>query len=193
MSLAKFIGCIRMQVHFDSAFKGMKFDDICEWISLNRERLIGSAIFTKNNSITSKIVSWAESWRCKDKNFIPSHTGSIIEYEGEICLFDMKPPRATIQPLAEYLYTTDDSFVLIVRDFALDERWFSEDIAYHIGEFYPYLSAIRSVFTKRQTKWVRHCSELHLRELQKQGLYKDLNPEITPDELYHAMMKERNK
>ena len=176
-----------MQIHFKTAFKDMTFENIEAWITLNHDRLIGSAVFTKNNSFVSKAVSWVEGLRCKDKRFIPSHTGSVVEYKGEICLFDMKPPRATIQPLAEYLFTTNDDFVLVLRDFALDTKMFSLNVTYHIGEFYPYLSALRSVLTKRQTKWVRHCSELHLRELQKQGLFTKLNPEITPDELYHTL------
>lgn len=182
-----------VQIHFESAFKGMTEDELQKWLKLNRERLIGSAIFTKNNSLTSKIVRWAEGWKCKDKAFIPSHTGSIIEYKNDLYLFDMKPLRASVQPLAKYILETNDDFALILRDFKIDTRMFSLNIAYHIGEFYPYLSAIRSVFTKRQTKWVRHCSELHLRELQIQGLYTELNPEITPDELYHALCEEKEK
>ena len=173
------------QIHYNTAFDNMSMDDLNKWISFNYERLIGSAVFTKNNSLTSKVVRWAESWKCKDKCFIPSHTGSIIEYDNELHIFDMKPLRASVQPLAEYLYYSDDEFVLVLRDFQLDTRMFSLNIAEHIGEFYPFMSAVRSVLTKRQTKWVRHCSELHIRELQKQGLFKDINPEITPDELLH--------
>jgi hypothetical protein len=182
-----------MQIHFNTAFENMSAEEVEKWISFNKNQLIGSAVFTLNNSLTSKIVRWAESWRCKEKDFIPSHTGSIIEKDGMIYLFDMKPPRAAIQPLANYICNTKDTFVLVMRNFQIDTRMFSLNIAYHIGEFYPYLSAIRSVFTKRQTKWVRHCSELHLRELQKQGILTKLNPEITPDELYHALIEEEKK
>jgi hypothetical protein len=188
-----FSGGFMARFHFDSAFKCMPIDDIDKWIEFNHNQLIGSAVFTKNNKIGSKLVRWAESWRCKDKGFMPSHTGSIIEYKDEICLFDMKPIRATIQPLAEYLKFTDDSYSVVMRDFELDTKMFSKNIAYHIGEFYPYMSAIRSVFTKRQTKWVRHCSEMHLRELQKQDLFLDVNPEITPDELYHLLVVGKEK
>lgn len=182
-----------MQIHFNTAFENMSREAIEKWISFNRSQLIGSAVFTKNNSLTSKLVRWAESWKCKDKTFIPSHTGSIIEKDGQICLFDMKPPRAAVQLLADYICNTKDDYCLIMRNFQIDTRMFSLNIAYHIGEFYPYLSAVRSVITKRQTKWVRHCSELHLRELQKQGILTKLNPEITPDELYHALIEEEKK
>ena len=179
-----------MEIYRETTFKYKSLENIVAWISLNRDRLIRSAIFTKNKSLVSKLVSWVESLHCKNESFIPSHTGSIVEYKGEICLFDMKPPKAAIQNLAEYLFSTDDEFVLIMRDFDLDTKMFSSNVTYHIGEFYPYLSAIRSVMTKRQTKWVRHCSELHLRELQKQELFINLNPEITPDELYHVLLGE---
>lgn len=176
------------QMHFNTSFEGMPIEDLNKWIGFNRERLIGSAIFTKNKSLTSKVVSWAEKWKCKNECFVPSHTGSIIEYNGEIYIFDMKPLKARVQQLNEYLLNSKDDYVLVLRDFALDTRMFSINIAEHIGEFYPYMSAVRSVFTKRQSKWRRHCSELHLRELQKQGVLTELNPEITPDELLHIMV-----
>lgn len=180
------------QIHYNTAFQGMHTDEIDMWISFNYKRLIGSAVFTKNKSFTSKLVCWAEKWRCKDDCFVPSHTGSIIEYNGELYIFDMKPLKARIQPLDEYLLNSNEEFVLVLRDFRLDTKMFSANIAEHIGEFYPYMSAIRSVFTKRQSKWRRHCSELHLRELQKQGLFLDVNPEITPDELLHVLKGVKN-
>lgn len=163
-----------------------------KWLLMNEYRLTGSAIFTKNNSVGSKLVRWGEKHlfaKCKtDDCFTPSHTGSIIMRGAELCIFDMKPPRAAIQPLKRYLLTTDEDYRIVIRDFPLDPRMFSANCAYHDGEFYPYLSALRSVFTKRQSKWQTHCSELHLRELQKQGLFKGVNPEITPDELYHLFL-----
>lgn len=182
------------QAHYNSAFQDMSEEDLRTWLRLNRERLIGSAIFTKQDSITSKLVRWGEKHlfaKCKGDNcFIPSHTGSIIEYAGELYIFDMKPLRANVQPLFDYLLYTDESYILVMRNFALDTSMFSLNLQFHIGDFYPYLSALRSVFTKRQTKNARHCSEMHLRELQKQGLFKDVNPEITPDELLHLLLED---
>lgn len=178
-----------VQIHFKSAFANMSLEEINKWISFNREQLIGSAIFTKNKSVTSKIVCWAEEWHCKKVCFVPSHTGSIIDYNGVLHIFDMKPLKAKIQPLDKFLKETKDEYALVLRNFQLDTRMFSINIAEHIGEFYPYMSAVRSVFTKRQSKWRRHCSELHLRELQKQGILTELNPEITPDELMHAILE----
>lgn len=177
-----------IDVYHDKDFKGLTPEEIKVWIALHSKTLIGSAIFTKNNSLVSKTVCWVE--RCKNKKecFVPSHTGSIIKYQGQIMLFDMKPLRAKVQSLADYLLKTADDYVLILRNIDLNIEMFSANIAEHIGEFYPYFSAIRSAFTKRQSKWRRHCSELHLRELQKQGILTELNPEITPDELYHEQI-----
>lgn len=177
------------QVHFDTAFQYLPIDQIDQWINFNEERLIGSAIFTMNNSLTSKIVRWAESWRNKETEFIPSHTGSIVKYKNNLYVFDMKPPRAKKTLLIDYLKNTEDTYALVLRGFLLNGEMFSANILEHEGEWYPYMSAIRSVFTKRESKWRRHCSELHLRELQKQGLFQDLNPEITPDELYRVLAK----
>lgn len=169
----------------------LSFQKISYWIELNREQLIGSAIFTKQDTLTSKLVRWGERHlfaKCKSNDcFVPSHTGSIIEYDNDLYIFDMKPPRASVQSLIKYLLETDEDYILVMRDFKLNTEMFSKNLAYHIGEFYAYLSALRSVFTKRQTKWVRHCSEMHLRELQIQGLFTDINPEITPDELLHVL------
>lgn len=174
-------------VHFNTAFENMSEEDINTWIILYRKRLIGSAVFTKNDSLTSKVVSWAESWRNKKGGFVPSHTGSIVEKDKKLYVFNMCPPKAYIQPLNNYLLYSKDEFAIVIRDFPLNTKMFSANILYHLGEFYPFLSAIRSVFTKRQSKWRTHCSELHLRELQKQGKFKDCNPEITPDELFKLL------
>lgn len=166
-------------------------DKLEAWIKLNKTRLIGSAIFTKQDTLTSKLVRWGEKHlfaKCKsDDCFVPSHTGSIIENCRELYIFDMKPPRASMQPLKEYLKDTEEDYVIVMRDFALNTEMFSFNLYFHVGESYPYLSALRSVFTKRQSKWRRHCSEMHIRELQKQKLFKDINPEITPDELLHVL------
>lgn len=181
------------QIHYKTAFEGITPEGLEKWINFNKTRLIGSAIFTKNKSITSKIVRWAESWTCKDKHFIPSHVGSIILYNNNVYIFDMKPLHARVQKLSDYILNTDEDFVLVMRNFVLDTKMFSLNIAEHIGEFYPFMSAIRSVLTKRQSKWRRHCSELHFRELQKQGLFKTINAEITPDELLHVLKDQQGK
>jgi hypothetical protein len=182
-----------MQRIFDkSYFKDKLRSDIQLWIDTHKEQLIGSAIFTKSNGIVSKVVTWAEGWTCKDKDFCPSHTGSIVLKDNELLIFDMKPPKATTQSLEKYLWTTKEDFVIVLRDFKLDIDMFSKTILEHEGQGYPYMSAIRSVFTKKQTQWNCHCSELHLRKLQLQGLFTDTNAEITPDELLHLLEGETN-
>lgn len=177
------------QVHYKSAFKDLTPDQLDGWLKVNREQLIGSAIFTRNNSITSKIVRWAEGFKCKQKGFIPSHTGAIIEYLGDLYIFDVKPMKSKVQLLKDYLLYTDEDYILIIRDFELDTKMFSLNCIYHIGDWYPFMSAIRSVFTKRQTKNAQHCSEFVLREWQKQGLFQNVNAEISPDELLHLLVK----
>lgn len=181
------------QVHYKTAFEGMQEEDLKKWIKSNHDRLIGSAIFTCQDSLTSKLVRWGERHlfaKPEEKTkFVPSHTGSIIEYANDLYIFDMKPLRASVQPLFDYILETEEDFCLVLRNFALDTQMFSLNLQFHIGDWYPYLSALRSVFTKRETKNARHCSEMHLRELQKQGLFKDINPEITPDELLVLLKK----
>ena len=181
------------QMHYKSAFEGISEEELDKWLEFNKTRLIGSAIFTCQDTWTSKLVRWGERhlFAKPDEKlkFVPSHTGSIIEYMGELYIFDMKPLRASVQPLKEYLLYTDEDYCLVLRDFPLDTVMFSLNLQFHIGDWYPYMSALRSVFTKRQTKYATHCSELHCRELQKQGIYKELNPEITPDELFQVLKK----
>ena len=176
-----------MVIHFKSAFENLSEKDVDEFMKLNKNKLIGSSIFTSNNSIISKIVRFVEKKKLNRGGFIPSHTGSIIEYNNNIYVFDMKPLRASITLLKNYLLNTKDDFCIVIRDYDLDGKMFSANVAYHIGEFYPFLSAISSVFSKRNTKYRTHCSELHLRELQKQGLFLDINAEITPLELLDVL------
>lgn len=175
-------------------FKNLPREDFYLWVHAHHDQLIGSAIFTKNKKFCSKLVSWAQKVHDKSKDeFIPSHTASIIEKDGLLYSFDMKPPRASITSLTRYLLSTEDDYLLLLRDFPLDTFMFSKNIGYHIGEFYAYLSALRSVFTKRQTKWVNHCSELHARQLALQGYQfpKDFNLECTPNELLMALRESK--
>lgn len=180
------------KIYKKSEFIKMQPKMLHTWLAIHKTRLIGSAIFTSNNSLVSKIVSWASSWG-KKAEFVPSHVGSIIEHQGNLFVFDMKPPRASMTPLANFLLYTNDDYKLILRDFDLNTQWFSSDMIFHLNEFYPYLSAIRSVFTKRNTKFVNHCSELHARLLQRQGLFNDFNPECTPLELYELLNDKQSK
>ena len=176
-------------IHYKSAFKDLTPEQLDGWLQVNKKQLIGSAIFTRNNRITSKIVRWAERLRTGCKGFVPSHTGAIIEYQNDLYIFDVKPLRSRVQLLKYYLLYTDEDYILYLRDFDLDTKMFSLNCIYHIGDWYPFGSAIRSVLTKRKTKNSRHCSEFYITELQKQGLFSNANPEITPDELLHLVLR----
>lgn len=178
---------MKRKIYNKSDFINMTPDMLNVWITWRKSILVGSAIFTSSNSIISKLVSWAESWRNKEAEFKPSHVGSIVEKDGNLFVFNMQPPRASMTPLCDFLLNTDCEYNLILRDFELNTQMFSANLIFHLGEFYAYLSALRSVFTKRRTKYVRHCSEMHVTELQKQGLFTDFNPECTPLELYELL------
>jgi hypothetical protein len=161
--------------------------DLSGWLKKNHKALIGSAVFTKTDSFVSNLVSWAQSFKCPSKGFCPSHIGSIIELGGKLYVFHMKPLKSYVVDLYDYLLNTEEDYRLVKRDFEIDTYMFSKSVGYHVGEWYPYLSAIASVFSKRQSKFKTHCSELHLRNLQLQDLFLDINPECTPDELYHLL------
>ncbi len=180
-----------MFIYNEKDFSGMSLEEIQTWVALYKESLIGSAVFTANNSFISRLVRWVQKFRCNDNHFIPSHVGSIVEYNNNLWVVNMQPPKASMTSLTHYISsdfeTKGEVFSIIIRNFPIDKKMFCSNILEHVGEFYPYLSAVRSVFTKRESKWRRHCSELHLRELQKQGYYMEVNSEITPDELWHLL------
>ena len=114
-----------MQEFSKDFFKGMEREKFYLWIHEHKQALIGSAVFTKNNTFGSKLVSWAQKVHDKSKDeFIPSHTASIIEKDGDLYLFDMKPPKASVQPLTRYLLATDDEYILVLRNFPIDTKIF---------------------------------------------------------------------
>lgn len=163
---------------------------LMSWISVYKNKLAGSAIFVRNESLLSKIISSVCKNKCPDKTFIPSHVGSLVLVGGDVAVFDMVPPKAKITPLIDYLTSTDDDYEIVMRDFDLDVEKFSFGIVERVNKRYGYLSAIQSAF-----KWLwyplrEHCSEIHLRELQKQRLFEGIDAnEITPDGLYHLLIE----
>ena len=117
-------------------FKNMEREKFYLWVHEHKQALIGSAVFTRNNTWGSKIVSFAQKIHDKAKaDFIPSHVGSIIEKDGDLFLFDMKPPKASVQPLTRYLLATNDEYILVLRDYPIDKTIFIQLIIYHLGEF----------------------------------------------------------
>ena len=168
-------------------FKDMSYAAIIEWVDKHQPELEGGALFVSATSFFGAIIKWFERRGQHHYGFTPSHVGSLVIKDGQLALFDMKPLFARTQDLAHYLATTNEEYVLMPRHFELDVQRFSKEILKYDGTLYPFLSAISSVFHKFPSKRRKHCSELHLACLQHQGLYRDVNSEITPDELYKLM------
>lgn len=174
-------------------FKNLTYSEIERWIHKYKKQLVGSAIATANSGIISKIVSAVTKHRSKHNFFIPSHIGSIIERNGEIYIFDMKPPRAKCTLLIDYLLNTKDKFYIVIRDFDINAQDFSKYILKFDGNIYAYISAIECAFTL--TKWLpnikNHCSELHIRALQQQGLFLNkIADDLTPVETFEILIFE---
>ena len=73
----------------------------------------------------------------------------------------------------EYLATTKDEFILVMRNFYINTESFSLDILKRLNKPYGYLSAIQSAFKYMFWGFKEHCSEIHLKALQDQGLFKE--------------------
>lgn len=178
-----------MTYHNNTAFAGMTKAEIEQFCILNEFQLIGSALFTKNKSFISKVVSWVCKGKAKNQKFIPSHVGSIVLAGGHVYLFDMKPPKPTLTRLDKYLATTKDEYLLVMRNFALNTETFSINIINRMNERYGYLSAIQSAFKYLWYPLREHCSEIHLKELQAQGLFNAYNAnKTTPEDLKEILL-----
>lgn len=178
-----------MTNHYNTAFAGMTKEEITNFCGLNEYQLVGSALFAKNKSVVSKVVSWVCKGKAKDEKFIPSHVGSIVLTGGHLYLFDMKPPKPTLTRLDKYLATTKDEYLLVMRNFALDIETFSVNIIQRMNKRYGYLSAIQSAFKFLWWGLREHCSEIHLKELQAQGLFKAYNAnKTTPEDLKEILL-----
>lgn len=177
-----------MKIYSNKDFAKMSLGDIRDFVVKNRRRLIGSAVFTRNKSVISRLICYVSKGREPDAIFVPSHTGSIIGLRGEVFCFDMKPPEGKITSLVEYLSTTEDEFRLVVPDFLLNDSAFSDFISKRIGQSYGYVSALQSAF--RGLRWgsSEHCSEIHLKALQAQGLFVEYDAnKTTPFDLVHIL------
>ena len=166
-----------LHIHYNSAFKDMSKEQIEQYCVINEYRLIGSAVFVRNKSFMSKLISRICGGKYKDKAFVPSHVGSLILCGGHIYLFDMKPPK------------TKDEFMLVMRNFSIDTEQFSLGIIKRINNKYGYLSAIQSAFKYLWWGFREHCSEIHLKELQAQGLFKEYSAnQTTPEDLKNILL-----
>lgn len=181
-----------MRIYYNKDFSGMQKKNIKKWINLYKKQLAGSAMFTRNNSFVSKIVSWASKIN-SDEVFVPSHTASLILIGESIYVFDMKPPEPTLTLLEDYIFSTKDVFQIFLRDFELNIDIFSKNIVERMNRKYPLFSAFQSVFKKISFQWSKdinkkdraeHCSEVHLVELQRQGYYLEYDAnDTTPEDL----------
>lgn len=172
-------------------FKKMNRLRLYKWLKDNAQMLGGSCIATKSGINLSKLICKLSEKRSILNGFIPSHIGSIVVKNGMLFLFNMKPPKAEKIELSQYIMTTDEDFVLVLRDFDLDVQKFSEDILKYDGRKYAYLSALQCAF--KPIEWLpnigEHCSELHAHYLQKQGYLKGVHCDnLTPVETYELLL-----
>lgn len=178
-----------VQVHYNTAFKDMTKEQLTQFCVLNEFQLVGSAVFVKNKALISKLISWVCSGKAEDKSFIPSHVGSLILCGGHVYLFDMKPPKPTLTRFDEYLANSKDEYMVIMRNFGLDTEKFSLGIVQRMNNKYGYLSALQSAFKYLWWGLREHCSEIHLKELQVQGLFKDFSAnQTTPEDLKEILL-----
>ena len=168
--------------HFNTAFKDMTKDQIEMYVKIHKEKLVGSAVFVKNTALISKAISWVCSGKAKTKDFVPSHVGSLILCGGHVYLFDMKPPKPTLTKFSDYLAESKDEYLLYMRNFSLDTEKFSLEIIKRVNNNYGYLSALQSAFKYLWWGWREHCSEIHLKALQAQGLFTEYSANATTPE-----------
>ena len=169
-------------------------DNITEFCEENKAGLIGSAVFVKNNSVMSKVISWVCSGKAESKDFVPSHVGSIVLAGGALYLFDMKPPRPTLTRLDEYLASTKDQYIIVMRNFDINPEKFSLDIIKRYNKPYGYLSAVQSAFKCMFWGFKEHCSEIHFKALQEQGFFKEYNAnKTTPEDLKEILLHYEGK
>jgi|GEM_PF-1691270 len=170
--------------------KNLTDNGLIHFLDVNRLKLAGSAVFTRNKSLVSKIVSSVCRGKCDKEEWIPSHVGSLVLMGGGVYLFDMKPPKATLTKLKNYIKETNDDFIIVMRDFELDVEKFSFNICDRNKNYYGYISAVQSAF-----KWLwyplrEHCSEIHLKELNEQKLFTQYKPNnTTPKDLLEILNK----
>lgn len=178
-----------VHVHYNTAFENMTEDQIKQFCKLRQIDLVGSAVFVKNKAFVSKVISWVCSGKAESKDFVPSHVGSLILAGGHVYLFDMKPPRPTLTRFDEYLANTKDEFMLVLRNFSVDTEKFSLNILSRLNKPYGYLSAIQSAFKYMFWGFKEHCSEIHLKALQDQGLFKEYDAnKTTPEDLKEILL-----
>lgn len=179
-----------MIIYSNFEFKNMNTEEIENFINQNKQALAGSAIFVKGKSKISKMISWVCKGKSENKEFVPSHVGSLVLVGRTIYKFDMMPPCAKITSLKDYIKKSKETYIIAMRNFDIDVEKFSIDVCSRLNRRYGYLSALQSAFKYLYYPFREHCSEIHLRCLQNQGLFKEYSPNATtPDDLFRMLRK----
>lgn len=177
-----------MIIYSNLDFKNMNADEIENFIKQNKQALAASAIFVKGKSKISKMISWVCKGKSKNKEFVPSHVGSLVLVGGNVYKFDMVPPCAKLTSLKDYILKSKETYIIAFRDFDCDIEKFSLDVCSRINRRYGYLSALQSAFKYLYYPLREHCSEIHLKCLQLQGLFKEYSANATtPDDLFRIL------
>lgn len=165
------------------------------WIAENQEKLVGSCIFTQKDDELSKLIVAFTTGSSYKNEFVPSHTATIFEKNGEMKILNILAPKATVSSLKDFLKNFKGRYILYLRDYNINPERFSESVASYEGMKYGFLSAMQSVLIKGiEFKKGYHCSEVQVLEMQKEGLLKGIDAnKITPNTLMHLLINERFK
>ena len=170
--------------------KSLTHAELSKWLQVHRLDLAGASVFTKSSGWLSPTIEFLTRKDCKDTSFIPSHVGSILLLGSILYCFDMKPPKATITNLFDYIVTTNDTFkIVMILDSKIEIAQFSYDLFCKVDEKYGYLSALQCI---KGLRWIlnrkHHCSELATLEYQKFGYLTDLKADDTTPALLYSKM-----
>lgn len=176
--------------------KGVNLDN---WLKENHEKLIGSVVFVReDNNIVASIINTLSKGSSYKNEFIPAHTATIFEQNGELKIIDIVSPRAKIKDLKEYLTKEkgkeNSRYIIYLRDFDIDTKALSKSAAAFEGKKYSFYSAFQSILRKTDKEKGIHCSEVTTILLQEQGLFKNVDSnKITPNTLLHLLINESAK
>ena len=178
--------------------KGLNID---LFVSCYFNSLQGAAIFVKNKSLVSKLVSsfcknkyLKYSKLCEDLiDFTPSHIASVYKEDDTLYLLDIKPPKSSKQLLIEYLKNTTDDYILILRRYNIDLDKYNKYMQERVGLWYGLCSAIQSIFKYITFVHGMHCSENYIYAYNQQGYYYDINAnKATPLDLMYYLFNKYN-
>lgn len=175
-----------------------------KFVSHNRKKLIGGNVFTAGQGIISKLISIFT--KKGDDTFVPSHVGQIIEINGTIYIFDMKPPIPKVTEIYRWFEEQKDDFNIILRPYDFDTSKYSINVFKRMNKKYPFWSALQCLLKinyelptpadedEAIAKKAEHCSEITVVEYQKFGYLKDINAnKTTPEDLFEIFKELKNE